>query len=222
MRLHVWRWVCWCEPLAKKERKTGAPATQRESDDNSTVFARCVTSSRGGTLVHCASGLIVWIKENIIKTFPHAHAIKQREEERGGETALMDNQFRPPCPYTLRTHTHKQQTHTLARHAFSWDDILYISTESTIDGSCLSNADGVNSSWVALQRPQGGMAAEVLIVAWISWAVAFSGSGRQSFYLPDIQCPQAFSTIVACLQTIMAHAQTYCVVREGQENNKWK
>ena len=68
----------------KKEGKQGAPVTQRESDDNGTVFARCVTSPEGGTLVHCASGLIIWIKENIIKTFPHAHAIKQRERERVG------------------------------------------------------------------------------------------------------------------------------------------
>lgn len=43
----------------KKEGKKGAPVTQRESDDNGTVFARCVTSPEGGTLVHCASGLIV-------------------------------------------------------------------------------------------------------------------------------------------------------------------
>lgn len=43
--------------------------------------------SQEGTLVHCASGLIVRMKENIIKTFPHTQAITAREkkgEEWGG------------------------------------------------------------------------------------------------------------------------------------------
>lgn len=74
--------------------------------------------SRGGTLVHCASGLIVWIKENIIKTFPLAQAIKQRKKERGESVRhlwwITDSS---PSPFTHTAHT--------CATCFSWDDILY-------------------------------------------------------------------------------------------------
>lgn len=138
--------------------------------------------SRGGTPVHCASGLIVCIKESIIKTFPHAHAIKQRETG-GAATALMDNQPHPPHPRTPHKHTH--------RHTLSWDDILYINAESTIDGSCLSNADGVTSTCVAVRLDS-------------SWSfdgrmnqLGLGGTGRNWFSPLNIQHPT--NTTGCCL-----------------------
>ena len=78
---------------------------------------------------------------------------RERESELGGwATALMDNQFQPPLHPVRTMLTHAHTSHTRAQHAFSWDDILCISTESAIDGSCLSNADGVGLSCVALRR----------------------------------------------------------------------
>lgn len=52
---------------------------KKKAERDSTALARCVTSPVGATLLHCASGLIVWIKESIIKTFPYARAIKQKQ-----------------------------------------------------------------------------------------------------------------------------------------------
>lgn len=60
-----------------KETKKGAPVTQRETElrKQHSLCQMCDVSQEG-TLVHSASGLFIWIKENIIKTFPHAQAIK--------------------------------------------------------------------------------------------------------------------------------------------------
>lgn len=60
-----------------KETKKGAPVTQRETElRKQRSLCQMCDVSQEGTLVHSASGLFIWIKENIIKTFPHAQAIK--------------------------------------------------------------------------------------------------------------------------------------------------
>lgn len=115
--------------------KGGAPLTQRERErDREASLCQMCDVSQGGTLVHCAPGLIVWIKENIIKTFPHARAIRQkrgREERVERRRWWMTNAC--PSPLIHMAHTH-------AQHAFSGDDTLYISREATIDGSQMQTA----------------------------------------------------------------------------------
>lgn len=122
----------------------------------------CDVSQRG-TLVHCASGLIFWIKENIIKTFNFCWR-NQSERGGGGRTVLMDNRFR--LPYRC--------AHTYACLLARWYTVHTVYAESTIDVSCLFSANGVH---FFPAQPQDGIAAEGLIMAWISWAAEFSGSG---------------------------------------------
>lgn len=59
-----------------------------------------------------------------------------------------------------------------------------MSTETTIDGSCLSNADCVH---FFVWRPWHRMALEVLVITWIRWAVGFSE--RLWLSLLDIEYP---------------------------------
>lgn len=53
-----------------------------ERDDNQADFARCAAShggGGGGPWQRCASGLILFIKQNVIKTLPYAHLKRGRE-----------------------------------------------------------------------------------------------------------------------------------------------
>lgn len=68
--------VSFCTILVnRKENRQQPQLWCMQEDDNGSASARCLTSLPG---LNPGPGLIVRIKENIIKTFPRAQVIKQR------------------------------------------------------------------------------------------------------------------------------------------------
>lgn len=80
------------------KKKRAEPRKHQERDDNRAGFARCA-ASLGGNPARRASGLFLFIKQNVIKTFPPP-CDKKVGGEGCSEAVFMDNQFQPPHVHT--------------------------------------------------------------------------------------------------------------------------